>query len=356
MITRHPSQGVDIQSLHAIQERSAGAELLGELDPAQLEVIYNKKWFKMFVPQILGGLGYTLPEVLKTEEALAWADGSTAWVVTLCSGAGWFIGFIQPEIALDLCRCEKFCIAGSGSVSGTAILNDTYYAVDGYWKYASGALHATVFTGNCRYGDGKHTTNKQGESGYGSFLFMRNEVTAEKSWRAMGMRATGSHSFYVNGLRAPLNRHFVIDPRRATRAEPIYQYPFLQLAETTLAVNLSGMAVRFIDLAEKMFQENSALTLCSVIRTCRNQLNASRNMFFSKVEESWMVLVSEAVIPDKLLLDVSMVSQQLVDQARLQVNILYPRCGVRAAMLDEEINRVWRNFNTAAQHPLFNRK
>jgi hypothetical protein len=46
-------------------------------------------------------------------------------------------------------------------------------------------------------------------------------------------------------------------------------------------------------------------------------------------------------------------SMALVLAARRAVGDIYPYCGLRAAQVDSDINRVWRDFHTAGQHALF---
>src|SRR5688572_33126079 len=82
---------------------------------------------------------------------------------------------------------------------------------------------------------------------------MPDEVSIHKTWHSMGMVATGTHAMEVKQVRVPFNRAFLIDPQQAKLKHDIYQFPFLQLAETTLAVNLSGLAYRFIELSKEIF-------------------------------------------------------------------------------------------------------
>jgi hypothetical protein len=65
------------------------------------------------------------------------------------------------------------------------------------------------------------------------------------------------------------------------------------------------------------------------------------------------MLVDKSSISEALLLEVSKVSHDLVRISRDIVNWLYPLQGLKAADKTTEINRVWRNFHTAAQHSLF---
>src|SRR5882724_1562861 len=98
----HPSRWLDLSIVEAIRQRAFEAEAMKQLHPSQLEIIYKQSWLKMFVPKKYGGLELSIPEILKTEEALAWTDGSTAWVVTLCAGAAWFIGFLDSNVAKEV--------------------------------------------------------------------------------------------------------------------------------------------------------------------------------------------------------------------------------------------------------------
>ena len=115
----HPSKFIDEADVTIIRNTAAEAEQMGMLHPEQLRVIYKNKWFKLLVPEVYTGLQITLPNLVRLQEAISWADGSTGWVITLCSGAGWFGGFVSPEIA-DLFNDSKVCLAGSGAAGGTA--------------------------------------------------------------------------------------------------------------------------------------------------------------------------------------------------------------------------------------------
>ena len=355
----HPSAWLDTASAETIRQHAGDAERMRELHPQQLASIYKNNWLKMYVPEKYGGLALTLPEILRLEEALSWCDGSTAWVVTLCSGAGWFVGFIDPRVADALFADAKLCVAGSGAMTGVAEITDDGYVLNGRWNYTSGALHATAFTMNCSISkNGCAVCAADGSPQVSTFILTHEEVLVDTCWNSMGMIATGSHAFSVENLAVTNERCFTIAPGCAVLQAPLYQYPFLQLAETTLAVNLSGMAVRFIELAEAMFREKAPASDVTGValqeaREARETLHALRTGFYEQVDQSWNALLSEHRIPDAQLLAVSAASHALVRHARAAVNRLYPRCGLKAASTEREINRVWRNIHTAGQHALF---
>jgi alkylation response protein AidB-like acyl-CoA dehydrogenase len=341
-----------------IREHAREAEQRGELHPEVLALIYDQQWFRSMVPYGFGGLAWPLPAVVRLEEELARVDGSVGWTVTLCSGAGWFAGFF-PSSQLDrIFSHPRLCIAGTGMAAGRAErLAAGSYRVSGRWGYASGARHATAFTANCIiWEDGAPVKEDDGQPMVRPFLFLRKEVQVLDDWRAVGLVATGSHGFTVSGLEVPAERCFVIDGPAA--ALPLYRYPFLPLAEATLAVNSCGMAFHFLDCFEEVFGRRKEHLPCAaveevgvVLEKGRNQLARVREEFYAALDASWAALVANAVMADAFD-TVSRTSHTLAATVRQWVDRLYPFAGLGAAHVDSEINQVWRDLHTASQHPL----
>lgn len=358
----HPATHIDRHALEIIRSKAAEAEQLNDLHPDQLAIIYDRKWFKMFVPVAHGGLGWSLPEVLRAEESLSWADGSVGWVVTLCSGAGWFSGFLQSPLLKELLSGDHACFAGSGAATGVANVTPDGFEITGHWKYASGSLHATIFTANCCiHNRGVPQINPDGSPSVAAFWFHREEVALHPHWKSMGMIATGSHSFSVSTLYVPVNRRFAIDNQYALLEDPVYQYPFVQLAETTLSVNVSGMAVAFLDLCEPLLlarmkkagEKYAGPDLRALFASARESLEMLRAEFYDAVERSWERCARGEALPQRVLNQVTRTSYALAHGALQAVDELYPYCGLTAADPRTEINRVWRNIHTASQHALF---
>src|SRR5215831_8459595 len=243
----HPGNFISPELVAICRDFAVEAEHLRQLHPRQLEAIDRHRLFNLFVPKKNGGLELSLVEGLRREEAFSWADGSMGWTITLCSGANWFIGFLSPGAVVRIFNDPNVCLAGSGKSSGIARITEKGYQITGSWKYATGAPHATVFTANCQIEkDGSVLKEDSGKTVIRSFWFKREEVKLLDDWNAIGMIATASHSFRVDDLDVPRNRCFQIDSANCFLDLPIYKYPFLQFAETTLAVNNSGMAVCFL--------------------------------------------------------------------------------------------------------------
>jgi alkylation response protein AidB-like acyl-CoA dehydrogenase len=347
-----------------LSEFSKVADEKGILSPEQLEIIYRKKWFKLFVPKENGGLELSLPKALKIEEALARIDGSLGWTVTLCSGATEFIGYLPPELSQKIFSNKKVCFGGSGALTGTATETEDHYTINGFWKYATGAPYCTHFTANCLIQKkGQQLLNNEDQPVYKSFLFAKKEIKIYNDWNTMGLKATASHSFSVKNLKISKEHAFVIDPKHSTLPGLIYQYPFLQFAETTLAVNISGMALHFLDEVEQLITgwDQSKKYKVEIINKLKEKLKENndnlrehRALFYKAVNKSWKMLERKGSIPLEMLGKVSLLSRKLSHNACKVVTELYPHCGVAATQNGTVINLIFRDIFTASQHYLLN--
>ncbi len=358
----HPSDFIDANGVTTIRNSADEAEALGMLHPQQIELIHRRGWFKLLVPEVYTGRQITLPNLVRLQEAISWTDGSTGWVVTLCSGAGWFGGFIGAEVGNEIFANPQVCLAGSGAVGGTAEITDDGYMINGTWKYASGAHHATHITANSTItAKGQPVLSADGQPWVAPFVINRADVTLLPAWKYIGMVATGSDAFEVKELYVQQNRRFKIDPSAFVVDAPLYHYPFLQLAEATLAVNISGIAIHFIDCCADVFKDRmnhprltdqNKKTLMNELALANKEMDMLRKPFFEAVDASWQSITQNNKVPDAELKAVSATSRKLAITSRQIVDRLYPLCGLIAAAPDTEINRAWRDLHTASQHAL----
>jgi alkylation response protein AidB-like acyl-CoA dehydrogenase len=362
MSIKHPSTFIEASVVDQLRSFIIEAEKKGSLHDEQLKIIFQHNWFNLFVPKLYNGLELSLPEALQIEEALAWIDGSLGWTVTLCSGANWFAGFIEAEMAKTIFSNNKICLAGSGKPSGIAKIIDDGYEISGYWSYATGSIHATVFTANCIIEkDGFALKNEDGTPLINAFLLLKDEVKIIKDWKYIGMKATSSYSFEVKDVKVPANRKFIIDKNYLVTNSPVYNFPFIHFAEATLAVNFSGMAIRFFELYETLStgrKHNSGsekkipADIYAHLVSLKTQFDKIRNDFYNAVNLSWSECIKTNTVSDELLQEVSKTSRALAANARRLASELYPYCGLNAANIETDINRLWRDFHTASQHPL----
>src|SRR5690606_25088351 len=186
-----------------------------------LEIIYKNDLFRLLVPRIYGGQELDLPTFAKMMEALAAIDGSVAWNVNLGAGANMFAGYMNRLGAQRIFSNPKVCIAGSGACTGTAIKKDDRYIIKGSWAYASGSTHATHFSLNAQ------VINENGiHTGCLSFIVPANDVHVHANWNPIGLRATASHNFSIEGASIPTIFAFDLEHPSSECSEALYRFPF----------------------------------------------------------------------------------------------------------------------------------
>lgn len=321
---------LDEGAVQLIRQYAREAELRGHLHAEQWQLVRKKNWLNLYLPASLNGRGLDFPKALELLEQLAFVDASLAWTITLCSGAHWFLGFLDPVLRFELLSDKEMCITGSGEPAGKASVLDNGFWVEGEWPHASGAGFATHFTANCLW-EGKAA----------AFLFRKEEIALFSNWTMMGMKATASHGFRVKPLWVPQNRFFVIDPGKSTHPDAIFRFPFELLAAYTLCVNITGMAMRFNALAKIETHSHRANDLLQLrnklFQTCRNQLNRSSG--FERISETE-------------IMETTMLVKQITKLSVSLVQDLFNSMSLSAAKEETELNRIWRNIHTAALHPI----
>jgi alkylation response protein AidB-like acyl-CoA dehydrogenase len=344
-----------------LRDAAPEAETLGRLAPAQLALIERRDWFRLLAPRSLGGAELPLPQVVRLEEAIAEADGSCGWVVTLCAGAGWFAGFLPPALAREVVATPGMCLAGSGAATGVAQRTADGWRVSGRWAHATGAPHASHFTFNAVLHErGQPLRDASGAPRVRAFIVPAAGVQVLPTWAAIGLRASASHAFEIHDLVVPDTHAFDIDPAAATHLGALYRFPFDALAYVTLAANLGGMARGFLRLATPLVLERpvgptrqplgARLQVRAQLQSAVQQLEGARGQCLESLDEAWSrVERDDGRIDEKPLRDAALAWTRA---AREAVDGVYPLCGLTAADPRTALNRAWRDLHTATQHAM----
>ncbi len=161
----------------------------------------------MWLPRDLGGAELWPVDSLRVIEALCHADGSTGWVAMaagLCIGTG--AAYLAPDAARELYGDGRLpVIAGHGAPQGRAEVEGDGFRLSGEWSYASGLLHAEyIHTGGIIYQDGVPRIDPAtGEPEFRVFVLPTTAATLADNWDVIGLRATGSIDYSIDGAFVP---------------------------------------------------------------------------------------------------------------------------------------------------------
>ena len=347
----------------AIMAQAARSDRDGVLTPALQSLLHARGWLTMLAPAAAGGAELALPEAVHLEETLAGADGSVGWTVTLCAGAGWFAGFLEPDFAREIIQTPGLCVGGSGAPAGSAEREGDGYRLNGRWEIATGAPLATHFTLNAvLHEDGAPLLDAHGAPRVRAFIVPAAQVQVHPSWHSTGLRASASHAFSIDQIWVGACHGFDIAPEHATAPGPLYRFPFVTLAFVTLAANVCGMALRFLSLAAPLIAARrhplAGRTLGELpdvmqsVHQARQDVASARLHFSTLLYAMWARVCDHAALDEGQAQALHTAALALVDTSRHAVDTLYPLCGLHAADARSDINRVWRDLHTATQHAM----
>lgn len=328
------------------------AQLRKEIDGSEyfskdiLNWITEQNLWNLWVPKSHGGLGKSFSEGLKKLQELAKIDGSLSWTVTLCSGANYFVGILQPEVAKEIFNSSKRPIfGGSGGTFGTAEMKDGKYKLCGTWRYATGAPYLTHFTLNAIVTkNGIPVKNKDGTDQVLSFVLPKDQVEVIEDWNTMGLLSTATCSFKVDNVLISDQYSFFYD--HFFLNQDIFKIPFPVFADLTLWVNYIGMVEHYFEEARQYVSNDLLVRLENLIEDANRQ----KNNYADKIE---ILLQSGELIQKKFTVDLhDTASKSIKDFSKIIIEI-HPLLGMKGARQHHQLNRVFCDYFTATQHHNF---
>lgn len=222
------------------------------------EALADAGLFRLFLPQALGGPGFSPLQFMEIVESASALDGSVGWLVGNGGGMSRAGGYLPEQVTRKwFADPRAFIVAATGAV-GNAVPCDGGYRVSGRWPFGSGAFHATQFMGlsSVKSADGK-------EGPPICCYFPRADVVLYDTWRVSGLRGTYSCDFEVSDVFVPFDHAHVLVGLEPTQPGIVYRLPGLSIFPWTvstvpLAIARSAMDA-FVELACKKSRSGTTL-------------------------------------------------------------------------------------------------
>ncbi|MCG5218017.1 acyl-CoA dehydrogenase family protein [Streptosporangium sp. KLBMP 9127] len=223
-----------------IEREAATAEAQGRLTTPVVDALHEAGLFGVWVPAPLGGAELSPRELLAVFEELSYADPSTGWVVmatTLENGtAGAYLGDEAIERIFKGPRMPVF--AGQGTRPGTAVREDGGFRLSGRWSFASGMPHAQYV----------HSLGAiEGTDETRIFITPIEDVEMLGNWDVLGLRATGSIDYAIDGAFVPESQTHVFAQNEPLRGGVIYRLGLLDQALICHSGWALGVGRRLLD-------------------------------------------------------------------------------------------------------------
>ena len=350
----------------AIRKRADTAERERMVSAATLAELRQADLLGLTRPRLFGGAELGMAALVAVAAEIAASCGSTGWVYSVFVGHDWMI-CLFPETA----QREVFSnpdgyvssVVHFGGNQPTRVAGG-YRFKDGLGRLCSGVDHAAwVLLGTAVAAEG----NSPPESRY--FLVPKSEFEIVDDWHTAGLRGTGSKSIRLVDAFVPEHRSVSIPEIAQGRApgldlhdSPVYRAPFpevlilaltgapLGIARDALSLYAQALRAQFAGFSEEQIAEQT--WAFARIAQSSGEIDSAERLILAaaeRIDASTDPLHFNRQERARLLRDYAFG----VQAARGAVNRIFEGGGSRALYDSSELQRAWRDMNTASAHAGF---
>jgi alkylation response protein AidB-like acyl-CoA dehydrogenase len=351
--------------LPTIAARAAEGEARRTMPTDLVDALRRAGVFRVAVPRALGGLELGPTEVVEVVEQISNADGSAGWTALIGNSAAFF-AWLEPEAVeaifggpLDVISTGTFAPTGRATRHG-----DGHLVLDGRWGFNSGCCHADWHQVGFMVLDGDTPARRPDGRPDWRFAYLpHGDVEIVDTWRAAGLRGTGSHDLVVRGLRLP-EAHTAMpmfDPPR--HGGPLLDLGFRALTAVLLVGFPLGVARRALDevacRAPSKRRWNPQLTVAEDTVAQRSlggaeaALQSARAFVFEAFGEAGASIEATGSPTVEQRSRMLLATQHAMEAALGAVEIAYRLLGAGAVQEADAVGRCFRDIQTARQHVMF---
>ncbi|MFN0071998.1 MAG: acyl-CoA dehydrogenase family protein [Chloroflexota bacterium] len=345
-----------------IAEAGPRIEAERRIPPEIIQGLVEIGVFKVLVPRSMGGSEIPLPLYGEIMEAIARADGSTAWCASQGAVAALVSGFLPgaEEIFTD----PHVIIASGAGTPGVAIEEDGGYRVTGRWPFGSGSRHATWLAGGCvmKRADGSTIPRENGAPQTCTAYFRASDAEFEDIWKVSGLRGTGSDLYAVTDYLVPRERVALMPYDRPLQSGPLYRFPAVgftpvhAIGFASVALGLAGaMHDAFVELAATkvprgvtgILRDNAVVQ--SRVAESEAMLRSCRMYLRQTVEAAWNATLAEGSVPHEHRVAIRLATTFSILQAMKVADATFHAAGATAIFTSQPFERRFRDIHAVSQ-------
>lgn len=324
------------------RERRLPKELVEQLRAAGL--------FRLAVPEALNGAEVAPGEVLESTEALARADMSAGWCVSIAATTCLLAAHLPHEGAAEAFGDPDTVAGGVWAPNGRAVPEGDGLRVSGRWGFCSGVGHCDWLLMGCRIEGGEMRL----------VAFPVSEVEVQDTWHVSGLRGTGSHDIVADGVLVPARRTASLSQHRPVIDRPLYRFPLFGFFAASIAAPALGNARGAIDDltglagaktpqgARRRLAERS--TTQAAVAQAKAALGAARCYLRSATAAAWEAAQGPDQVPTALRVDLRLAATHAARTAADVTRAVYDLGGGTAIYDASPLSRRFRDAHTATAH------
>jgi len=322
----------------------------------------DQGFYRLVVPEDLGGLGVSPETFCRICEVLAEANGSAAWCVFIGATSQYLFGALPETQLEEMLKDPNVITSGVFADSGTVCFESrngvSGYRVNGHWRWGSGCRNAAWISG------GVHEVTADGEpvrkdSPLTRVFFKPHEIEIQDNWHVSGLRGSGSSDYIAENVWVPATRLSgnVEDTPHALR--PIYQFPKFALLGCPIGAICLGMATaclqEVIEVSKQKTPQGSRRPLSLrpslhiELAESETALSAAKSLFYQRIAQAWnQAQLGPASLTDRRGLRTATV--HLVNTSISVIDKMYTVMGGTSVYEDSCLQQHFRDVHVASQH------
>lgn len=334
------------------------------LSDALVDRIRASGLFGLVMPENLGGSELSFADLVRVTAEIGSVSGSAAWIYGVLAGHSWLINLFPEQAQREIMADPTTLIGTVFRLNGEIVeYEDGYKLTGGNGRFCSGIDYANwVIIGNAvKKADGSMEPR--------FFVVPKTDIQVVDDWQTMGMRATGSRSIKIDNAFIPAHRSVNFadmlsgsTPGAQMHEGAIYRMPFADIAPFSIVGAPLGMAKGMV----KRFAEDLGKRLADAdpLEVAEQSATLARiGEVSAEIDAALALVIADAEMIDRAK-DPSDISQLqraqiprnwafAVQRARHAANRIFEVAGGSAIYNGSEIQRVFRDLNSAAQHFAF---
>ncbi len=320
-----------------------------KLPPELADEIADSGFFRLLVPQSLGGAEMDYLEYLAFIEAFGKADGSTAWCVNQANVFASRSAVMPEPLAREIFSDERSVVANGPPTAAEALPVGGGYRLTGRWLFSSGCHHANWMGA---------IASVTGTGNPLMCLIPKAEVKLVDVWQVNGLHGTGSFGFKVEDLSVPGHRTF--DQGAPPREKgPLYLFPTSLLFASGFACVALGVARAGLDAAIELAGGKKPCGDTDVLRdnpVVQQQVGkaeavwgSARAFLFDNASDAWEGACRIRALTLEKRIRLRLASSNAIRMAAEAVDMAYNLCGSHAIFADNPIQRRFQDVHAITQ-------
>lgn len=354
--------------LPKLKERAARCEELRRLPDETLRDFHDTQLFRIHQPRRLGGAELEFAAVVEYAALFAGACASSAWNWVNFSAHHMMLGMFPPQAQAEIWGESRDALIASSFVfpAGKARKVKDGYVLSGRWPFSSGVDPSewNMLAGLARLDDNAPPEQRV-------FLLHRSQYKVIDTWRAGGLRGTGSNDVEVAEQFVPEHRTLAVadtkggpTPGSAVNPGPLYRLPVFALFPYMLSGVALGVAEGLIDdFTGKVSGQKGRMTGARIAEIQSTQIRlgeatalarASRLVQLGNCREAQLT-IEENGMPDlRTKARYRLEGAYTVDWAVRAVDVMFGLAGAGGLYESGHVARAFRDAHAVRQHFSFN--